>query len=236
MFIHSVVDIGRALDARGFVLVRASQFDVDDEARTALSVLARDWETLPLDQYLRGLHSHRRRRYGRYSYSVASGELKLLEHHSFYQSKEINRFAGGTERLFGPLTRLARHNEFLRMLVRFNAQNLPNVAKDGIWTVGVHQIRVLANRHFAGNPTPEGIHRDGFQYFSVHLIRRVNIQSGGVTSIFSGAEEKEADFMLASPLDSMYADDCRVLHCVSEIHAADGANLAYRDVLILTYE
>ena len=35
------------------------------------------------------------------------------------------------------------------------------------FTIGVHQIRIIANDDDMGKPAPEGIHRDGFDFVAV---------------------------------------------------------------------
>src|SRR3546814_11057592 len=49
------------------------------------------------------------------------------------------------------------------------------------WHVEVHQFRIEAALAEAGQPTPEGVHRDGVDYVMVLLVRRENIASGTTT-------------------------------------------------------
>ena len=128
-------------------------------------------------------------------------------------------------------------NLFLSELIKFNFKHLHIKAEGNrLSKVGVHQIRILSNSQFNGTPTPEGIHRDGVSYFSVHLIKRSNISEGGVTRIFSPAGKEINNFTLMAPLDSLYVDDSSIFHCVSEIVPDKNTENAYRDVLVATYE
>jgi hypothetical protein len=185
--------------------------------------------------------SNRFRRNGRtyrpiYTWT-ASDELTALKHEPFYQSAEYNNFVGGISRHFQPLTPQGYGNAFLKELIKFNVMKLRiEGGRSEKWKVGVHQIRIISNSRFVGNPTPEGIHRDGVAYFSVHLISRENIGRGGVTCIYTPGGDKIDELTLSNPLDSLYANDRSILHCVSEIHPADGAEFAFRDALIMTYE
>lgn len=236
MLIKLALDLDRELKAKSVVFVPSNEFNLDVEARDAFEMLSREWQSLPLDEYLKDREPFRRRRYGCYSYSPISGRIKALPHRPFYQSKRYNRFAGGKNRLFQPLTPTSRDNLFLSGLIKFNLAHLPIGAKNQLAKVGVHQIRILSNSRFIGTPTPEGIHRDGVSYFSVHLIKRFNISGGGVTRLFTNAGKEMSGQTLIDPLDSIYVDDQNVFHCVSEIIPGNLADQAYRDVLIITYE
>lgn len=47
------------------------------------------------------------------------------------------------------------------------------------WThIDCHQFRIEARCEALGQPTPEGVHRDGVDYVFVMLVNRVNIESG----------------------------------------------------------
>ena len=59
------------------------------------------------------------------------------------------------------------------------------------WHVEVHQFRIEARRGEAGQPTPEGMHRDGVDYVLVLLVNRRNIASG-VTSVHDLAGRRSA--------------------------------------------
>lgn len=237
MFVNASVDICRELKTEGYVFVRAEDLDLDKEAGESFKLLSAEWQDLPPDLYLNDQEPYRRRRFGCYSYSASSKELAALKHEPFYQSAEYNKFVGGISRHFQPLTPQVCGNAFLKELIKFNVMKLR--IEDGhgeAWKVGVHQIRIVSNSRFVGNPTPEGIHRDGVAYFSVHLIGRENIGHGGVTCIYTPGGDKINELTLSKPLDSLYANDRSILHCVSKIYPGDGADFAYRDTLIMTYE
>jgi hypothetical protein len=236
MLIELAVDIDRKLKSDGFAFAPGSEFKLDAEARNAFEMLSGEWQSLPPDEYLRGRELFRRRRYGCYSYSPSSSQIRALPHQPFYQSEQYNRFAGGINRLLQPLTPMTLDNLFLSELIKFNLTHLIGAKNKTLSKVGVHQIRILSNSQFIGTPTPEGIHRDGVGYFSVHLIKRFNISEGGVTSIFTPAGKQISNLTLMNPLDSLYADDSSIFHCVSEIIPGNIADHAYRDVLITTYE
>ena len=74
------------------------------------------------------------------------------------------------------------------------------------WDIQVHQFRIEARSGAAGQPTPEGMHRDGVDYVLVLLVGRRNIQSG-VTSIEGTDGRNLGSFTLAEPCDAAWVDD-----------------------------
>jgi hypothetical protein len=101
------------------------------------------------------------------------------------------------------------------------------------WRVEVHQFRIEAGPGAEGQPTPEGLHRDGVDCVLVLLIHRRNIASG--TTTIQGPEGQQlGDFTLTDPLDAALLDDSRVFHGVTPVQALDPALPAYRDVLVVT--
>src|SRR5438128_2444142 len=80
--------------------------------------------------------------------------------------------------------------------------------------VEVHQFRIEARAAEHGQPTPEGVHRDGVDYVLVLLVDRVNIVSG-TTTVHALDGRPLGSFTLASPLDTTLLDDARVAHGVT---------------------
>jgi hypothetical protein len=85
-----------------------------------------------------------------------------------------------------------------------------------------------------GQPTPEGLHRDGVDWVLVLLVRRQNVASGE-TSIHDLARKHLGSFTLAQPLEAALVDDDRVYHGVTAVTPIDAAAPAYRDVLVATF-
>jgi hypothetical protein len=102
------------------------------------------------------------------------------------------------------------------------------------WHIEAHQFRIEARGGQAGQPTPEGMHRDGVDYVLVLLIDRRNIQSG-MTSI-RGADGRDlGSFTLAEPFDAAWVDDHRVMHGVTPVEPIDPMQPGCRDVLVVTF-
>ena len=97
-----------------------------------------------------------------------------------------------------------------------------------------HQFRIEARPDAAGQPTPEGVHRDGVDFVIVMLVDRVNIASG-TTTMHAPDGKLLGSFTLAAPCDAALVDDERVMHGVTPVHPVDPARPAWRDVLVITY-
>jgi hypothetical protein len=100
--------------------------------------------------------------------------------------------------------------------------------------VECHQFRIEARSGEHGQPTPEGLHRDGVDWVLVMLVTRENIAEG-VTSIHDSTKTLVGRFTLTQPLDSAFVDDSRVYHGVTAVVPIDPERPAYRDVLVVTF-
>ncbi len=103
------------------------------------------------------------------------------------------------------------------------------------WRVETHQFRIEARPGEPGQPTPEGVHRDGVDHVLVLLVARRNIASG-TTTIHSSDGKLLGSFTLAETFDAALVDDARVFHGVTPVEPQDPAQPAYRDVLVVTFK
>ena len=101
------------------------------------------------------------------------------------------------------------------------------------WHIEVHQFRIEAKVDEAGEPTPEGVHRDGVDYVLVLLVDRQNIASG-TTTIHDANGTLLGSFTLTDALDAALVDDARVFHGVTPVTPLDPRPPAHRDVLVVT--
>jgi len=108
----------------------------------------------------------------------------------------------------------------------------PDSMRPRVWHVEVHQFRITTGNE-QGQPTPEGMHRDGVDWVLVMLVRRENVSSGE-TRVEDVSREPLGSFTLAEPMDAAFVDDDRVLHGVTAIETVDPSRPAYRDVLVVT--
>jgi hypothetical protein len=103
------------------------------------------------------------------------------------------------------------------------------------WHIELHQFRIEARDGQKGNPTPEGVHRDGVDFVIVVMINRVNIDSGA-TTIYNLDNELVGEFTLLDTFDMAIVNDHKVYHGVTPITQKVAAQEAYRDVLVITYK
>ncbi len=231
-------DIGNCIERAQFAQVRFHEFSFSPALCESSDLFRRDWESLEPDLYMADGGSYRLRRYGLFQLSARTSQLSYIPDASFYQSIRTNPLNGGEHRDFAPLAPDTVNNPFLRELIKFDFAQL--TSKQHIqddWLVGVHQIRILATTGFAGNPTPEGIHRDDETYTAQHLIARHNIDGG--VNYFYGSGPEPATRPLAvwkqeSYFDSYYFDRSQ-WHSVSPITPGDRDGGGYRDVILIDF-
>ncbi len=196
-------------------------------------MFAGSWNDLAPDSYLASVGLHRRRRHAVFS-STPDGGIARETHQPHYQSRDYNTLQGGIERWFEPVlpgvADSASLGTILRFCVSFFGSLVPQVAR---WHIELHQFRIEARPGEPGQPTPEGVHRDGVDYVLVLLIERHNIASG-TTTIHDHDGRLLGSFTLAQPLDAALVDDARVFHGVTPVEPLDPNAPAHRDVLVVT--
>ncbi len=233
----SIPRIADALDQQGFAFVEAPVM------RDALSgagglddwdVFAASWDDLHLDRHMADGGRYRRRRHATFR-AVAGGETTRQAHQPHYQSLDYNTLNGGIERWFEPVEEAIAQSAALGTILRWSNATF-SALSPGVtdWHVEMHQFRIEASPGLAGQPTPEGMHRDGVDHVLVLLVRRENIASG-TTSIHDLDGHELGSFTLTRPLDSALVEDRRVFHGVTAVEPVDASKPAFRDVLVLTW-
>ena len=194
---------------------------------------AASWDDLGLDAYMADGGRYRRRRHAVFAATAAG--FTRLERRPHYQSRDYNLLNGGIARWFDPVTeaveRMPAFAAILRTCQRVFDALSPDVPE---WEAEVHQFRIEAQPGRVGQPTPEGMHRDGVDWVLVLLVRRENIVSGE-TTIHDLDRRQLGAFTLARPMDAAWVDDSRVYHGVTPVEPRDAARPAFRDVLVVTF-
>ncbi|QRN52515.1 2OG-Fe dioxygenase family protein [Dyella caseinilytica] len=195
---------------------------------------AESWNRLGPDPYLAAKGRFRRRRHATFT-ARANGTIELAPHQPHFQSLQYNALQGDIERWFEPIEPAMANGASLRTILTFCNGFFSSLAF-GIsqWHVEVHQFRIEANTGEAGEPTPEGSHRDGVDFVLVLLVDRHNIASG-TTSIHAPDGKPLGDFTLTRPLDSALIHDPRVFHGVTAVTPLAAGEEAHRDVLVVTF-
>lgn len=205
-----------------------------------LATLARAWDDMPLDPYLKDGGRYRSRRHG--SFIVDGEHCEAVAPRAHFQSTHYNALHGGMERWFAPIEpQTAAWPGWSRLLVGLGAL-FSQVRPSRPWFVEAHQFRIDASEGI-GRPTPEGAHRDGVDFVALILIARNQVR-GGETRVFAAHRPDGLRFTLSEPFSIMLLDDERVIHestpiqPIDPIHAESGpeaASSGYRDTLVLTF-
>jgi hypothetical protein len=229
-------DVRREVVRHGFAWIPRAAWSIGPLLEPHWQRLCEDWDHLELDRYLAEGGKFRLRRYGRYYWSPAEDALAALPDEPYFQPEDENPYAGGIAREFAPLLPDSVHNPFLHALVCSTFACLPVASdrQDATWEVRIHQIRIVASAKVPGLPAPEGIHQDGTDYLTLHLIRRRNI-IGGESTIFDLDRKPLRRYTMMETLDSLILEDPRIMHGVTPVYPADGRTMGTRDLLGLDF-
>ncbi|EIM02516.1 2OG-Fe dioxygenase family protein [Rhodanobacter denitrificans] len=225
------------LQRDGFAFVTADIMRdlLQAQALTDWPAFAASWNELAPDTYLAASGRHRRRRHATFS-ADADGGIRREAHQPHYQSLKYNPLQGDIQRWFEPVLPAFADGASLRRILGFCHDCFgalaPTVPR---WHVEVHQFRIEARAGEAGEPTPEGVHRDGVDYVLVLLIERENIERG-TTTIHAPDGRELGSFTLAHAFDAALVDDHRVFHGVTPVTPLDPTRPAHRDVLVVTFK
>ena len=225
-------EIGQA----GYAFVHGAQMRALLERTGSLAdweSFAASWDDLRLDQYMADGGRYRRRRFALYG-ARASQPIVRKPHAPHFQTLDYNPLNGGVERWFEPIAP-AGDGASMATILGFSRAVFGRLAPDvARWHIETHQFRIEARPDMPGQPTPEGLHRDGVDYVLVLLIRRRNIAQG-TTTIHARDRRLLGSFTLTDPLDAALVNDAEVYHGVTPVEPLDPAQPAYRDVLVVTF-
>ena len=211
-----------------------SMFDWCAITQTQWNDFAQHWGRLTLDQFMADGGTYRMRRYGAFE-SAMDRSLRLLGHTSYRQPLYINSLNGGVERVFDPLESSFVQHTVLRNILRV-LLDIVNSAEgcESVWNIRLHPYRIVAKPGVPGEPTPEGLHRDGVDYIVSMMVNRHNVDGG--ESIFTDANgNPKVGVTLDGPMNCAIANDARMLHSVTPVTPSDVLRQAHRDVLVIAF-
>lgn len=225
-----------AVAQRGFAFVAGGEMQALVAASGSIGgwdAFRASWNDLAMDTFMADGGRYRRRRHAVYA-ARPDGAIVRQPHQPHYQSREYNALNGGVPRWFAPVETSVGDGDTLHAILRCARTIFERLSSARAWRIEVHQFRIEARRGERGQPTPEGVHRDGVDYVLVLLIDRVNIVSG-TTTVHALDGTPLGSFTLTAPFDAALLDDARVAHGVTPIEPLDSAQPAYRDVLVATF-
>lgn len=195
---------------------------------------ASHWPRLTPDRYMGDGGTYRFRRYGAFD-SQPGSTRRLLPHGPYQQPKYINSLNGDVARLFDPLEPTFVAHPTLNRLLDW-LTTLYDQCEGGRqrWNIRLHPYRVLAKQDEKGNPTPEGLHRDGVDYIVSMMMSRRNVE-GGETTITDNDSQVLWQRTLQKPMDIVIGKDAHTMHAVSPVSPVDTSKEAYRDVLVIAF-
>lgn len=217
-----------------FVTAQVMRTLLHGEALDDWDAFADSWNDLSPDTYLAASGRHRRRRYATFA-AEREGEIRRQPAQPHFQSRSYNHLQGDIQRWFDPILPAVADGASLHRILDFCRDFFGSLAPAvRHWHIETHQFRIEARRGEDGEPTPEGVHRDGVDYVLVLLIDRQNIASG-TTTIHAPDRHELGSFTLTRPLDAALVDDARVFHGVTAVTPLDPDKPAHRDVLVVTF-
>ena len=231
--VSGIDELQSSVAREGFTFVRAARMRGLLGTLTDWDAFAASWNDLPRDTHLPDGHRYRHRRHATLSAASDVPGFRVEPHQPHYQGLEYNRLVGGIERWFEPIRPEILASASFSAAMELCRAVFGTLRADARWHVEAHQFRIEARPDAAGQPTPEGVHRDGVDYVLVLLVDRVNIESGTTTVHALGRQL--GSFTLTTALDAALVDDTRVQHGVTAVRPVDPARPAYRDVLVVTF-
>lgn len=233
----TVTTLRAELISNGFCFVDASVMRdlIGRQPCMDFGEFAASWDRLGDDRFMADGGRYRRRRHATFRINGARIDRNLHQPH--YQSRDYNMLNGGIERWFDPVETAVADGAALQAIIDFGNRIFSSSSKlhECPLHVEVHQFRIEAGKTFLGQPTPEGLHRDGVDWVLAMLIARHNVMDG-ITKIHNLNEEEVGSFCFTHQLDAALVDDHRVYHAVTPITPIYPTEPAYRDVLIVTYK
>jgi hypothetical protein len=207
-----------SLRSDGFTLVPGKSFNQIRTQDNYWREFRDAWCSLPVDPYLHVNAPFRFRRYGSWRFNAATEQLSLQPSQPYFQSPDVNPLFGGVAREFAPLDIELSRNPALLSLISYDLDIVQRSIGVPLvdWDVDAHLIRITAGVDEPGEPSPEGIHRDGLDFAAIHLIGSCNVICGS-TKLYANRQTELAEVLLRNPLDLLLLNDRLLLHFTAPV-------------------
>ena len=197
------------------------------------AALQATWNSMQTDTYMADGGIYRQRTFATLATSGKGDPFALTGPTPHYQDVKHNDFAGGIPRWLQQTPDSVTGSGFFRSLMATAKAFGDTLSGPGPWWAEFHQFRILTGTGKDGQPTPEGLHRDGVDYVLIMLINRVNVR-GGKTTITDPSGTVLTTMTLRNPFDCIILKDDAVRHAVSTISPVDPLRPGFRDTIVLT--
>ena len=160
---------------------------------------------------------------------IKSGKVLWNNRTTFFQSKKINKYAGGITRKFPKMS--LKLKNFAKKIIIENLINKKVLVSN--FNFGVHAIRIICNKYNKGYPVPEGFHTDGVNLVAIVPINQKNCL-GGVSYLKSQISKK---IVLKNKIINgkfLFFNDTKFLHYATPITHKEG-DIGFRDMLVITF-
>ncbi len=134
---------------------------------------AESWDDLRPDEFMADGGRYRLRRHAVLSAGPGAPRLEPSQPH--YQSRDYNALNGGVARWFEPISPDVIAGPAMARILGFGCALFGRLRPGVPWKIELHQFRIEAKAGAPGQPTPEGVHRDGVDFALVLLVRRENV-------------------------------------------------------------
>ncbi len=201
-------------------------FAVVDAPEVNLSSVAGSFELLPVDKYLAS--GARSRRFSWFA-GTPQDPVKL-PHKLFYQTE---KYEGRPDihREFDEIdSSVYKDENFKQLLEIYVHETGINMANTPI---EVHQLRISCGDDFDGDPSPEGVHRDGCHYLGVFVVSRDGVE-GGETSVHLNKEDGPIYEGILEPGQFLFIDDEKLMHTAVPLTTRTGLSIAHWDIFVFT--
>ncbi|MEB0110906.1 hypothetical protein RCH10_005264 [Variovorax sp. GrIS 2.14] len=225
----------RELTTQKFSFMTADEWTLNRQHPDAWKDFTGSWDRLATDNYMKEGDAYRERRFCKYTVDSSTMTFEELNDFVFHQTHAINLYAGGRKRDFAPVEPKVRQNRILQEIIKTCLQAiLCSVTSPATaWKVYVHQFRIRCSSDLTGQPTPEGMHCDGHDFISMHLMNRVGIQ-GGISTLSDDEGNTLKTVTLKNRMDGLLINDRALRHGVSQITPTT-SKAGHRDMLVIDY-
>ncbi len=193
---------------------------------------ASTWDDLGEDHFMADEGTYRERRFSLATYDARFSHLTYDKHVGYFQESTDNPLNGGVDRVFEPITPFIACHGILRDLIGHYSSMFKTLGFGSVWDLQLHQVRINTTRKELGQPSPEGIHKDGTNFTTLVMIKREGIV-GGENKLFDNEKHLIASKTLLKEGDLVILNDKELYHDVSSIEPEEESG--YRDMLMIGF-